>query len=265
MLGPLVVDGGLKAHRQICAAKLHGIREFKSGAKVVTGCTRHPGGDSKFCWEHKNTESPIIDSDKISSRTRSKLRDHRTETTGSKEAGQDNMYIIESILDVSEDKTKYCIKWLGFPEDQSLWEDESVVPGFIAQYYNSDRTRLGKKLPNPKIKATKQVGDSTYHLLSFEGEAGRDWLHEDLFKVLDEYGEETLIEIESSCNTRKSRDKRERRHTVGIFVGRDICTPKGFFVLGYKPFRLISQYQKVFRSANVSISRRYAMRNNSVI
>ena len=39
----LVMDGGLKPHRKLCASKLSGVREFEStGLKVVTGCTKIP-------------------------------------------------------------------------------------------------------------------------------------------------------------------------------------------------------------------------------
>ena len=38
----LIIDGDLKPHRMLCAAKLCGIREFtNSDVKVVTGCTMH--------------------------------------------------------------------------------------------------------------------------------------------------------------------------------------------------------------------------------
>jgi hypothetical protein len=71
----LVMDGGMKPHRKLCAAKLAGVREFEStGLKVVTGCTRIPGPESKFCNEHQSSESPALLSSQVSKTTRMSLR-----------------------------------------------------------------------------------------------------------------------------------------------------------------------------------------------
>jgi hypothetical protein len=220
----LVLDGGLKPHRMQCSAKLSGIRHFKtSGVKVVTGCTRHPKDDSKYCWEHDGEETPLICSDKVSARTRQALRGHRNHTAVSAEAGQDTMYVVESILDISEDQKKFKIKWVGFPEEFATWEDKDTVPKFILKYYLDNPLNLGKTLPNPTIKATKVIGDSEIYLLSWDGEESRQWLHEDFFKILDDFGDVMSAAVETSCKTRKSRDKRENGHTVGVLVGAMPC------------------------------------------
>ena len=56
----LIIDGDLKPHRMLCAAKLCGIREFaNSDVKVVTGCTSMPGTKDKFCFKHRSEETPV--------------------------------------------------------------------------------------------------------------------------------------------------------------------------------------------------------------
>ena len=210
----LVMDGGLKPHRKLCAAKLAGVREFETtGLKVVTGCTRIPGPKSKFCHEHQNSESPALLSSQVSESTRTKLRDHRTATAASTEAAQDNIYVIETVLGskVENGVQFFHIKWLTFPSSESTWEPEDGVPKFIQLYYK-EKSNLGKPLPNPKLKRTKKAGSETYHYLSWEGEASAGkWIHEDFFTLLGEDGEvSSALQVDESCNTRKSRDKERK-------------------------------------------------------
>ena len=41
-------------YRQICSAKYSVVKSFKhSSHLVLTGCTRMPGKNSKYCWEHE--------------------------------------------------------------------------------------------------------------------------------------------------------------------------------------------------------------------
>ena len=61
-------------------------------------------------------------------------------------------------------------------------------------------------MPKPKIKHTKKVGNEIFHKLVAEGETST-----------------------TTCKTRKSRDKRERKHTVGVFIG---AFPCGVIVIG---------------------------------
>ena len=104
------------------------------------------------------------------------------------------------------------------------------------RYYEADPSRLGQQLPKPKIKHTKQVGGTLIHKLSWGNEVGGEWLEDDWFQTLSENltSESTNV----SCNTRKSRDKRERRHTVGVFLG---AFPCGIIVIG----KLVLKYHNV--------------------
>ena len=99
------------------------------------------------------------------------------------------------------------------------------------RYYQSDESRLGQQLPKPRIKHTKKIGDTLIHKLSWGDEAGGEWLEEDFFNALTVDGESLSTNV--SCNTRKSRDKRERRHTVGVFIG---AYPCGTIVIGDELF-----------------------------
>ena len=139
----ITVDGGLKPHRMVCGAKLSGVREFpKAGIKVITGCTKHPAFNSKYCQEHQTEKSPAVTSDMISSRTRQQLRKHRTDTAIYSEAKQDDVFIVESILEIKKEAKKVLVKWMGFPD--ATWENEKGIPLFIRDYYEKDATRLGR-------------------------------------------------------------------------------------------------------------------------
>ena len=197
----------MKPHRKVCAAKMSGVKIFeKSGVKTVTGCTKIPAPKAKFCNDHKNEETPCILGNKV-----------QKSTTG------DNVYTVESILDtrVKQGKKCYLVKWSEFPVSQSTWELESSIPAFIRKYYER-KTNFGKKLPNPVIKRSKNVGKNTiYHFLSWEGESGGSWIDENIF-LQDEIN--NLKDSETStCNTWKDVDKRSRRHTCGILIGAFPC------------------------------------------
>ena len=122
--------------------------------------------------------------------------------------------------------TEVLVKWVGFPDP--TWEYENGIPKFIRNYYEKNPAKLGKVLPNPKIKHSKAIGDTVIHKLSWGDEPGAEWMSDDFFKLLDEKGEITESTL-SSCNTRKSRDKRQNVHSVGVFTG---AYPCGIIVLG---------------------------------
>ena len=169
----LILDGGMKPTRSLCAAKLQGVKEFnKSGMVVVCGCTKTPQPNSKYCAEHVHLASPALTSDEVSEQTRISLRNHRKNTAVFKESFQDNIYVIEYVIDkkANENDTLWKIKWLGFPVDQATWEPSRNVQPWIRQFYESDPQRFGKPLPEPKIKYTKKAGDEVYYYLTWEGE-----------------------------------------------------------------------------------------------
>ena len=114
-------------------------------------------------------------------RNRDKLRKYRTEECA--EAGNDDFYIIETILDIKENKNtgnKMKVKWLDFTEDKATWEDEKTIPKFIYDYYK-DRSKLGTRLPDLVIKASKTIGNNEYYYISWTGEKGGKWRGEDFF------------------------------------------------------------------------------------
>ena len=214
----LIVDGGMKPTRSLCAAKLNGVKEFtKSGMMVVCGCQKIPQPNSKYCGEHVGLSSPAITSENVSETTRMTLRRHRDETSATKEAPQDHIYVVESILEkkIENLKTSYKVKWLGFPNDQSTWEPATNIQPWIQTYYDADHKRLGKPLPEPRIKYTKRAGDEIYHYLTWEGgdsDTNPRWVGESFFSLASEDGEiVSQLEEDKSCNTKKTKDKRDRR------------------------------------------------------
>ena len=218
----LVIDGGMKPHRKVCAAKMSGVKVFESsGIKLVTGCTKIPGPKHKFCKDHIKEETPCILGNAVQKSTRESLQEHRKKNSKDKTAPNDNVFTIQAILNKQQKDGKmfYLVKWAEFPEHLSTWEKDSSIPNFIKKYYEKVEN-LKKDLPRPTIKRSKKVGKNTvYHFLSWEGENGGAWLNEDLFKE-DEINN---LNIEGACNTRKDVDKRSRRHTCGILIGAFPC------------------------------------------
>ena len=130
------------------------MREFpKAGLKVITGCTKHPAYNSKYCKEHCSEESPAVTASSISSRTRQQLRKYRTDTALYAEAEQDEVYIVESIMEIKAKQV--LVKWVGFPDP--TWENENGIPKFIRNYYEKNPGKLGKALPNPKINIPRKL------------------------------------------------------------------------------------------------------------
>ena len=218
----IVIDAGLKPHRKVCKALWNGVREFVTAEeRVITGCTSYPVPNKTYCGLHEGEPTPVADN--VSSRTRKILKDYREEAKDHEHAGDDQAYIIESILDVIEEdgqETMYKVKWFNFPIDAATLEPKSNIPKFITEYYE-DRAKLGKTLPNPRIKHTKKTSTGTqYHFLTWEGEKGGQWYGEDFFTLAG--GDDSRIP-DLSCRTRKSRDKRICRWNVGIFLGAYPC------------------------------------------
>ena len=121
----LVIDGGLKPHRPICAAKLSGVKEFKeAGVTVIVGCPKMPINESKYCHDHMNSETPIVSGHDITNESRVNLNKYRKSSAISEHAPSDDFFVIESILNIKEDKGKkrFLVKWVGFPEEEATIE-----------------------------------------------------------------------------------------------------------------------------------------------
>jgi hypothetical protein len=222
----IIIDGGLKPWRRVCGAKMSGIRHFKeTGYTHITGCTVQPLPASKFCSLHQNEESPALDHSKISESSKMKLRDRRKAISYSEKSVQDTLYVIESLVEKSENQFK--VKWVGY--DIETWEPAENIPKFIKNYYE-DAAKLGTPLPNPKIKYTKKLASGALmHFLTWEGvtkTGDGSWVGEDWFKLASEDGDivSTAAEESVTCNTRKSRDKQAKTlHSVGLLIGALPC------------------------------------------
>ena len=160
--------------------------------------------------------SPALTSDDVSETTRITLREHRAETSEFKDAPQDQVYVIETIFEKKEEnkEVSFLVKWLGFPSNQATWEPARNIQPWIQDYYGDDG-KLGKPLPEPRIKYSKRAGDEVYYYLSWDREEGErlsQWVDKSFFSLASEDGElVSQLEEEKSCNTKKTKDKRERR------------------------------------------------------
>ena len=117
--------------------------------------------------------------------------------------------------------------WSGFPEDSSTWEPEANIQPWILEFYQQNQRNLGKPVPNPTIKYSKKSGGETFYYLSWGKSNGEDqprnkWVGESFFSLASEDGD-LLSQIDSSCNTKKTKDRRDRRHSCGILVGTKPC------------------------------------------
>ena len=146
----LVCDGGMKPHRIVCAARYSGIRSYKhSNMKTVTGCTRKPAKDKKFCPEHSNgQEGPVVLAENLSSETKRTLRKKQTP-----DYPQDNIFFVRAILKMNGDI--FLVQWVNTPMDDATWEPRSSLPKFIVEWYEEDNSRLGSDIPAPRVKWSK--------------------------------------------------------------------------------------------------------------
>ena len=148
----------------------------------------------------------------------------REKTAVFKDAPQDNIYVIESLIEKGNNEWK--VKWLGFPIEESTWEPTCNIQPWILSFYEEDHSRFGKPLPDPTIKHVKRAGDETYYYLSWGNDRvkGNPWKGKDFFTLASEDGELVdQLDDDKTCNTIKTKDKRERRHTAGIMVGTKPC------------------------------------------
>ena len=209
----------------MCKAQWNGIKVFEAaGQSVVTGCTSQPIPKSTLCSLHQGESTPVTDT--VTRETRSSIKKKKNVTNNGDAQFEDHLFIVESILEVTvaDGKKLYKVKWYGYDENDSTIEPEENIPKFIQKYY-SDPSKLGQKLPNPKVKHSKQLTNgSSYHYLTWEGEEGGSWLSDDFFSLVgNDEASITKDFPDLSCGTRKSRDKRVCRYNVGIFLGAFPC------------------------------------------
>ena len=119
----------------------------------------------------------------------------------------------DEYLDSSEERLNPTAKNYEDP----TWEPKSNIPEFILNYY--ERTGCSD-IPAARIKHTKVVGGSKFHLLVWDDASGEmNWEEDEAFNFLGS-GEMEIY----SCNTRKDKDKRICRHSFGVLFG---CWPCG--------------------------------------
>ena len=158
----LVIDGGLKPHRSVCAAKISGIKVFEeAGVSSLVGCPNMPMKDNKFCKDHENCESPVMAAADLTKESKSSLAAFK-KSSSAKETRDDDFFVLETIL--RKEKDMYLVKWVGVPESEATYEKAATIHEFIRDYYEQ-KDRMGKKLPAPKIKHTKTIGGGKLHQL----------------------------------------------------------------------------------------------------
>ena len=120
---------------------------------------------------------------------------------------------------------EFLVKFAGFPKQEACWEPAKNLPSFIVEYYQ-DKARYGLPLPTPTIKQTIKLENDTeiYHHLEWKATAGKK-LQLKEGETLFDMNEDILSEeeLQSTCNTRKVRDKRDRRHSAGILISAKPC------------------------------------------
>ena len=111
------------------------------------------------------------------------MYEHKKSEAKSKEAPGEDFFVIDTIVDIKEDNNvkQFKVKWVGYPEHESTWEEGDSVPKFIQEYYLEDSSRIGSPLPQPYIKHSKKVGGTEYYYLKWDGQRGGQWLKEDFF------------------------------------------------------------------------------------
>ena len=145
----LICDGGMKPHRIVCAARYSGIRSYThTNIKTVTGCTKKPAKDQKFCSDHIGQEGPVVLAENLSLETKRALRKKQTANYP-----QDNIFFVRALLRC--DGERFLVRWATLPVEEATWEPKSSLPSFIVQWYEEDHERLGTDIPQPVIKWSK--------------------------------------------------------------------------------------------------------------
>ena len=227
----MVTDGNMKLNRKVCAAKFSVVRHFQHSNKtVLTGCTSMPSPESPFCAEHVNAETPVLLAEKISKETKGKLLSFKEKhQTSNLKLPQDSVFTVEAILNAKNvnNDIQYLVKFAGYPISEACWEPCKNLPTFITEYYK-DKSKHGSPLPTPSIKHTRKVDHNSeiYHHLEWKTtkHSGRELKLQNGETLFDlDMDKLAADEIRSSCNTRKLKDKRDRRHSAGIIIHAKPC------------------------------------------
>ena len=211
----LVMDGGLKPKRKVCAARTAAVYAFKhADIRTVVGCKTYPTPGQKFCREHLSSEVPNVPSVQMSRKNVRALRSTRKSVKTEKV--EEDVFTIEAIQKkkVTKKGSMFLVKWLGY--DKTTWEPMKNIPRFIIDFFEKNGSAL---IPRPRIKSTKKVGNGKYFLLTWEQSSEPDTYVPESDFVISPAEEETL----ASCNTRKHHGARFCNTSAGIFVGAFPC------------------------------------------
>ena len=227
----MITDGNMKLTRKVCAAKFSVVRKFEHSNKtVLTGCTAMPSPDSPFCAKHVHAESPVLLGEKITKTTRAKLSSYRAKNQASNiKLPEDSVFVVESVLNTRKlvDDVEYLVKFSGYPPSEACWEPGKNLPHFVVDFYG-DKSKHGLPLPSPTITETVKVDEASevFHHLEWKmsKNTNKNLEIEDGCTLFD-LNQDKLAEdeIKSSCNTRKVKDKRDRRNTAGINIHTKPC------------------------------------------
>ena len=155
------LDGGQKAQRPICSAVSAGIKVFEhSKIQLVTGCTRNPGTQSKFCSDHREHSVPCMLSKNIHGISEL-MKEKKTKTHYVAHDWTDKVFVIEEVLEkkVERKSVKYLIKFKDY--STTTWQLAENIPKFVIQNFQKGI----KKVPNPRVLEKKSKGTVTEILL----------------------------------------------------------------------------------------------------
>ena len=162
------------------------------------GCESIPAPGSMFCKVHQEDETPAILPSHLSRETLSKL--NKEQKKRSAELERDSIFVIEKIMGKKciDGKSMYLIKWENYEE--KTWEKADNIPLIFRNYYEKTGNQ---NIPEPRIKHSKKVGSTTYHLLSWDSD-NVYWEKEDAFSL--EGFESSSHSSDFSCQTQKVKN-----------------------------------------------------------
>ena len=127
----------------------------------MTGFTKKPAKDNQICKEHiEEGQGPVLLAEALSANTKKLLRKKQ-----SLHYPQDNIFFVRALL--KTDGESFLVRWANFPVDEATWEQKTVLPGFIVEWYEEDLSRLGQVIPPPTIKWSKVFIHTYVEVLTF--------------------------------------------------------------------------------------------------